>query len=323
MEQSGVRFYKLNKSKRYGAEGTYFKVGEAIFLTIVLAFFLAVAIALIIINFDVLFRDAAITVFAFMFIAILSVIIAVACAKYIPIYKRRKTARRILKNCTLTDGTVEEIIKQKMQHNGADGRHTYSYYRILLRYSFYGLDGTVRYGEYTGSYAEVPFFVGQNLMIAFDDTDSVIMNKFTLSEGAEEFASAEAEREQADFNGLTGNLIKVDTSKPVFIADYAWSLFLKTAKRRKRLKQILEGTPRFTVGRYFIKKSTYRFKAGNNQYYCYISENGINHIEECAGIWNMKDGTEVMVAYGGGLSEIISGYTLKKSFSKPRRKKLD
>ena len=160
-------------------------------------------------------------------------------------------------------------------------------------------------------------------MIAFNDTDSVIMNKFTLSEGAEEFASAEAERERVDFNGLTGNLIKVDTSKPIFIAEYAWSLFLKTAKRKKRLKQILEGNPRFTVGRYFIKKNTYQFNAGNSQYFCYISENGLKHVEECAGIWKMEDGAEVMVAYGGGLSEIISNYTLKKTFSKPRRKKSD
>ena len=187
----------------------------------------------------------------------------------------------------MTDGTVEEIIRHKRQYNGR--HHSCTYYRILLRYGFHGLDGTLRYAEYAGDYTEVPFFVGQNLMIAFNDIGSVIMNKFTLSEGAEEFESAEAGREQVDFNGLTGNLIKIDTSKPVFIADYAWSLFIKTSKRKKRLKQILEGNPRFTVGRYFVKKSTYRYKSGNNQYYCYILENGSKRGEECAGIWKMKD----------------------------------
>ena len=321
MEQNGVKFYKLNKSKRYGVEGTNFKIGDAILIAVVLAIFLSVLIALIVINFDVLFHDACITAFTFGFIAIFLIILAVICSKYIPLIKRRKHARKILKNCTLTDGTVEEIVKHKRQYNGR--HHSITYYRILLEYSFHGPDGTLHYAKYTGDYTDIPFFVGQNLMIAFNDTDSVIMNKFTLSEGAEEFAGAEEERCGVDFNGLTGNLIKVDTSKPIFIADYTWSLFLKTSKRKKRLKQILEGAPRFTVGRYFIKKNTYRFKAGNNQYYCYISENGSKRVEECAGIWKMKDGAEVMVAYGDGMSEIISNYTLKKTYSKQRRKKAD
>lgn len=322
MEKNDVKFYKLNKSKRYGVEGTDFDVADAIVMAVVLAFFLCFAIAAVVVQFDVLFRDAGITAFTFGFIAIFLILFALACAGYSSIYKKRKHASKILKNCTLTDGTVENIVKQKMMRNGVEARNNYAYYSVLLEYSFHGPDGKLRYANHTGDYTEVPFFVGQNLMIAFNDTDSVIMNKFTLSEGAEEFAQAEAEREKVDFNGLTGNLIKLDTSKPVFIANYTWSKFLKTSKRRKRLKQILESNPRFTVGRYFIKKSTYRKKSGNKQYYCYISENGSKRVEECAGLWKTEDGVEVVVAYGGGLSEIISNYSLKKT-TKPRRKKSD
>ncbi len=315
-----MHFYKLNKSKRYGVEGTYFNIGEAILLGVVLTFFWTVVIAQIVVNFKVLFHDVRITVFIFVFVVILSVITALACARYSPIIKRRKHARKILKNCTLTDGTVLDVQKQEALHHGT--HRTFSYYRVYIKYSFYGLDGVLRYGEHRWNYGEVPFIVGQNLMIAFNDTENIILSKFTLSDGAEEFAKAEAEREQVDFSGLTGNLIKVDVSKPIFIADYGWSLIIND-RRRKRLEKILQDYPRFTVGKYFIKRSTYRYKAGNKKFYCFIEENGNKRVEECAGICDLNDGNEVMVAYGGGVSEIISHYTVKKSVRKPRRKKSD
>lgn len=313
MEQKDVRFYKLDKSERYGAEGTYFNVGEVILLISVLAVFWAVAIAMAVVNFNVLFRDVKITVFICVFIVILSVITVLVCVMYLPLIKKRKRARAIFKNCTLTDGTVTSVNKQKIWHNGT--HRSYSYYRILLEYSFHGLDGVLRCGQYTGSYGEIPFYVGQNLMIAFNDTDSVIVSRFTLSDGAEEFAKAEAERGQVDFSGLTGDLIKVDTSKPVYLAGAN-----KTRKRKKRLKQILKSNPRFTAGKLFLRKNTYRHKADNNKFYCFLTANGVKCIEECAGLSDFKDGAEVMIAYGGGMSEIISEYTLKKSFSEPKRK---
>lgn len=320
MEQKDVRFYKLDKSKRYGAEGTYFKVADTVISVTVLILFWAVTVALAAFNFDKLFRDVKITVFICLFIVVLSVITALLCAMCFPVIKKRSRARKIIKDCTLTDGTVIDLQKQKLQHYGS--HRTYSFYRVLIIYSFHGPDGALRYGKYTGSYGEIPFFVGQNLMIAFNETDSVIISKFTLSDGAEEFAKAEAERERADFTGLTGDLIKVDTTKPVNIAKYSQSLF-KTRKRKKRFKVILQGYPRFTAGRMFIKKSTYRHNAKNNMFYCFVEENGRKRVEECAGLCNFKDGAEVTVVYGGGASEIISDFTLKKKFVKPRRNKSD
>ena len=275
-------------------EGTRFKVFDAVLISTVLTFFLAVAIALIVINADVLFRDIEITVFAFVFVAILLIIIAVVCSKYYPIYKKRKFARKVIKNCTLTDGTVIDLVKQKMWHTGVNTASNYSYYAVYLRYSFHDLDGNLRYGELRGNYGEVPFFTGQNLMVAFNGTQSVILSKFSLSEGAEEFARAEAEREQPDFSGLTGKPIKVK-QKPVAISYYG----------QTRLNRILSSNPRFTEGRYFIKKSTYRYNSGNNKFYCFIDAEGKKHVKECKVIEKLKDGDQVVVAYGGGISEII------------------
>ena len=301
-----ARFYKLNKRKRYAAEGTRFKIGKAVLLGIVVNLFLALAIALAVINFDVLFRDAQITSFIFVFFAIIILISVVGCVKSYPVYKQRKHARAILKNCTLTDGTVIFVDKQKIQHYGTN---YYSYYVVLIRYEYHKPDGKVYTDEHYGKYAEVPFFVGQNLMVAFNEIGSVVLGEFTLSDGADEFAAAEAEREKVDFSNLSGKLIKVDLSKPVTLAGYSWSQLLKTAKRKKRLEEILNNKPSFTVGRMFIKKSTYRYKSDNMQYYCFIGANGKQYVEECGSIDNFKDGKEVVIAYGSGCSEIIGRYT--------------
>lgn len=314
-------YYKLNKSKPKCVEGINNKVGGEILAYIVLFIFCGVLTAAVVINFKVMFSDVRVTVFVWIFVSLLSVICALFFVKYfVPVYKKRIYARRILKNCTLTDGTVTAVNKQKIWHNG--NRRSYSYYRVLLEYSYYSLDRTLHSGKYSGNYSEIPFYVGQNLMIAFNGAGSVILNKFTLSEGAEEFAVAEAAREQVDFSGLTGKLININLSQPIEIADYPLSPFYKTAERRKRLKQILEDNPRFTVGRFFIKKSTYCSENSNNKFYCYITGGGIERVEECSGIKGFTDGDEVTVAYNGNYSEIITHYTLKKSFNSPNRKRI-
>lgn len=170
MQKNGIRFYQLNTSKRYGVEGTNFKIGETILLGVVLSIFLALAIAQIVINFHDLFRDVRLTVFVFVFLAIVLLIAIVAFFRYAPVIQKRKRARKILKDCTLTDGTVLEVHKQKMQHTGTNLASNYTYYLVQLKYSFYGTDRTLRYGEFQGNYGDIPFYVGQNLMIAFHDT---------------------------------------------------------------------------------------------------------------------------------------------------------
>lgn len=111
-------------------------------------------------------------------------------------------------------------------------------------------------------------------------------------------------------------MITVDASKPISIGDYAWSKPFKIAKHKKRLEQILKDHPSFTAGKFFRKKSAYRYRAKNILFYCYKDQNGEAHIEECEGIENFNDGEEVTVAYGNGISEIITDFSLTKKAKK-------
>lgn len=307
-----LMIYKLDKSKRSGVEGINRNIFNEILLYVILILFWALAIALIVLSSQKLFSDAAVTVFAFAFVIILCGITALILAKSISVYKKIRFARNVLKSGTLTDGTVTSVNKQKIWRHRV--HRSYSYYKVVLQYAFFDADNVRRLGVFTGGYAEVPFYVGQNLMIAFNKTDSVILNEFTLSEGAEEFAAAEAKREQVDFEGLSGELIKVDLSKPIALAEYSYTLPFKTAARKKRLKQILKDNPRFAQGRFFTKKCTYCSKIKNNKFYCYITSGGIKHVEECSGAEEFNAGDKVTVAYSGGKSEIVAHYTLKQKF---------
>lgn len=295
-------YYTLDRKKRYGVEGLNNKVGSEILAYITLLFFWGITVAVTIINFNVLFKNTAFTASILIFIAVLSVFSALLFVEFLPVYKKRIKARKILKDCVLADGTVTAVYSQKLWHHGPKLNRNYSYYRVLAEYSFVGLNGAVQYGQHIGNYSEIPFYTGQNLMIAFNGADSVILNKFTLSEGAEEFAAAEEERGKVDYGGLTGKLIKVNRSASVKLAGYTFSF--KATKRKKRLKQILKDNPRFTAGKFFIKNSTYRVDA-NNKFYCYITNGGIKRVEACAGIGGFNDGGEITVVYSGGCSEII------------------
>ncbi len=301
------RFYKLNKRRRYTVEGTHFKVGEAIFLGVVVIFFFAAGIGFIVVNFREL-SDMHNLAFIFGFFSIVILVAALGCVRYRPVFRQKKRARKILKSGTLTDGKVISVVKQQIRRYG--GHRYYSYDDVLIKYE-YATHGGVKTGEHRGSYAYCPFFVGQNLMVAFNGEDSVILSKFTLSDGAEEFAADEAERVKPDFSNLSGEIISIDISKPVTLASYDWSLFIKTSKRRKRLEKILKD-PSFTVGRFYRSKATYRRDNGNGLFYCYLNASGHERVGECRGIDNFEDGKEVIVAYCGEISEVIGGYTIKK-----------
>ena len=181
MEDKDTKFYQLDKSKRYSVEGTRFKLSGVIVLALFCTICFICAIALTIINYDVFFRDVAITFSAFLLYGVTAAIVAFGYIRYRPVFKKRRCARKIIKNCTLTDGTVIKI--NQTQVRGYTSSKYYSYTAVRLTYSFCDTDGNLRFGELTGNYAEVPFYRGQGLMIAFDDTGSVIMSKFTLIEG--------------------------------------------------------------------------------------------------------------------------------------------
>lgn len=172
------QFYQLDKTKRYRAEGTDFRVGEAVLLGVTLVVFLSLAVLLFVVNADVLFRDARITVFAFVFLAIALLLCAFGFCRYRPVIRRRRHARNVLKDCTLTDGTVLEVKADRVLRMSLSRMR--SYYVIAVCYSFYGTDGVLRYGRYGGKYVRNPFSVGQKLMVAFHGTESVILSKYAL-----------------------------------------------------------------------------------------------------------------------------------------------
>lgn len=180
-----INFYKLDKSKKYSAEGVHLKKGSLGLFCVVILFFWAIAIALFILNAGKLFRDARLTVFTFGFTAIVCVITVCLCFKSRPIIKKIMRVRRIVKDGTLTDGTVTEVSVYDMQHTGAKTVRNYAYKTVALQYTFYGRDGVMRGGEFAGNYNENPFSVGQKLMIAFNDDDSIILREFTLANNGE------------------------------------------------------------------------------------------------------------------------------------------
>lgn len=175
-----IKFYKLDKSKKYSAEGVHLKKGSFALFCGVILFFWAIAIALFILNAGKLFRDAQLTVFTFGFTAIVCVITVCLCFKLRPIIKKVMRVRRVLKNCTLTDGTVTEVSVCGIKQTGSETVSKYAYKTVALRYTFYGRDGTLRGGEFAVNYNVNPFSEGQKLMIAFNDDDSVVLREYAL-----------------------------------------------------------------------------------------------------------------------------------------------
>ncbi len=132
-------------------------------------------------------------------------------------WKRRKT---VVADGVLTDGIVVSLDCRRVTTGGTSRS---AYYEVRLGYAFCDKEGTARGGTLETVYdAEPPFFVGQNLMIAFNADDSAVLSKFSLSEGAREFAQAEAERLAVDFECLSGKLLETDEPEKVKTYAYSW-----------------------------------------------------------------------------------------------------
>lgn len=205
-----VNFYKLDKSKRYRIEG---KTPQGVWL------FLSIfSLPFIIIGISGFFGEKTLSspliAVPIIFLIFGGIMCTMGFACYLKARKANGRFKAIIDNCTLTDGTVTNLnVEERVSYSG---KTSSTYYDVELAYSFYGLDGSARSGEFKATYSVNPeFFVGQSLMIAFSDDDSAVLSKFSLSEGAKEFAQAEAERMEIDFSDLSGKLLEVDTSKPI------------------------------------------------------------------------------------------------------------
>lgn len=205
-----VNFYKLDKSKRYRIEG---KTPQGVWL-----FLCVFSLPFVIIGICGFFSEEALSspliAVPIIFLIVGVIMCSVGFACYLKARKANERFKTIIDNCTLTDGTVTDFhVEERVSYSG---KSSSTYYDVELSYSFYGLDGSARSGEFKATYSVNPeFFVGQSLMIAFSDDDSAVLSKFSLLEGAKQFAEAEAERMEIDFSDLSGKLLNVDTSKPI------------------------------------------------------------------------------------------------------------
>ena len=214
-----VNFYKLDKSKNYRVEGAGGGVAMIIFI-IFTAIIDLTAIVLCIVFMDTLFKSAEGTVVPVTFVAFGAIFTAVTVFVCNKTRNDRRRVKAILSDCTLTDGqVVESYVEKRVSRNGDS---TTTYYDVDMTYSFFDLDGSARHGRLIFTYTIDPeFYEGQNLMVAFNSEDSVILSKFSLSEGAKEFAQAEAERLELDFSDLSGKLIDIATDKPIKTRAYS------------------------------------------------------------------------------------------------------
>lgn len=214
-----INFYKLDKSKKYKVEGDDSRAAVTV-LIIISAIIDSFTLIFCIAGYGELFRTAEGTVVPLFFIAFGIVFTVVSAVSYRKSKRERARIKAILRDCTLTDGTVTDCCTEKIVTGHGSSRSTS--YKVDTSYSFYGLDGNIRSGLLSATYSSDPeFYEGQNLMVAFNDGDSVILSKFVLSEGAGEFARAEEERMELDFDGLSGKLLNVDTSRPIKTLAYS------------------------------------------------------------------------------------------------------
>ncbi len=213
-----ANFYKLDKSKKYKIEGK-----SPQFACLVLPIFGVPFTILGIVGIIKLAAQISPMISVPLLFTVAGLLFI--CAGIALFFKGRKENlrfKKLIADCTLTDGKVTDcIVTERIRHNNDNDTVT-THYDVELTYSFYGLDGASRSGFFKSTYACNPeFYEGQSLMVAFNADDSAVLSKFTLAEGAKDFSIAEAERLEVDFSDLSGKLINVDTSKPIKTMAYS------------------------------------------------------------------------------------------------------
>lgn len=200
---SNPKYYILDTSKKYKAEGQTFSGG--LFLIIfAVCFFGFITFCIMI---DATTSNLTTMIIPFIFIAIFSSVFFIA-----GVYLRKKaekiskSARGIISRGTLTVGVVSNTNTVRK----STGKSTY--YEATVDYEFIDRMGYLRYGSFKGTYSLEPKFrIGLPLMVAFDNSGSCVMKYFTLkNEG--EFLKDEASR-PLDLEGIDGSLVELDQSK--------------------------------------------------------------------------------------------------------------
>ncbi|MDE7182839.1 MAG: hypothetical protein K2O41_07465 [Clostridia bacterium] len=215
-------FYKLDKSKPYKAEGAasrQFSKWIIIFSSFYLSFLVLFVVISVITDIGMFEEVTAIIAPVFLFV-LGAFFLCVGLIYRKKDKKQNHAEQEILKNCLLTDGRIKEYHCREIR--GSDNSHTT--YDVTLEYTFYDKDMNLRLGIHACSYNYDPqFYRGQYLMIAFNETDSLILKEFTIvKEDEEKFLDNEAQRSADDFDDLTGELLDIDLNKPIKDYEYAY-----------------------------------------------------------------------------------------------------
>ena len=212
-EKPQVNFYKLDKSKPYSFLGVHTSTN----LFLAFAFFFSACTALVLgFGFEWFFKDTVSTLIPVFLIAT-TVIFWCASIWYHLRQKAKRTSQSaVFENCILTDGVILGVHKRKIQVNDNTTQD-----ELELVYQFTD-DKMSKRTASAKSRVEIGdvFFEGQNIMVAFTETESYVMTKYTLiKEDRQKFVVAEAARSDDDFDGLSNELLDIDLSKPIKSAE--------------------------------------------------------------------------------------------------------
>lgn len=231
--QENSNFYRLKSPHSARVEGHAGKVsGVLIFIVIFAALFIFFIIYSII-NYSIPIREMCLLIGLFTFI--ISVFLGFGIHAQIKANKQNAAERKLLKDCLCTDGL---IVRYRSVKHRSGRNESNSYYEVTIEYKFTDDKNNLRRCTYSGTYGyEHEFYDGQHLMIAFNDTDSAILCKFSfIREDEERFLQNEAARSEDDFDELDGTPVEIDPNKKIQSAEfeYAWfwaafALFIFTA----------------------------------------------------------------------------------------------
>lgn len=128
--------------------------------------------------------------------------------------------KHTVKSCTLTDGVVVNINRRKI---GASENE-----EVEIVYKFTDDKMRERTGFLTSVYnLDAELYIGQYIMVAFNENSSYVLKKFTLTaEDQAKLLAAESKRSSDDFEGLTGELLDIDTKKPIKSLEYNYCYLL-------------------------------------------------------------------------------------------------
>ncbi len=224
LPEKPVNFYRLDKSKRFLVEG---KAGSKINFALIFGAIWIVFV--LILSFSLPDFITQIQGIIGMVLMLAFGGIAVGMGINIAIKNKRAKAREdeILKNCTLTDAKVTSCIITRRTVRGSDDSES-TYYDVCLEYKFFDADLNRRTQKYEKTYSYNPnFFKGQYLMVAFNSHDSLILKEFSLLNfDQKRFEQTQAERSDDDFDGLSGDLVKVDLTKKITDAESSQATFI-------------------------------------------------------------------------------------------------